>query len=391
MTRKLLKALGAHGLHATGGDRLLGTLSGRSRRPLVLCYHRVVEDVRAHPSSAPAMLVSAETLERQLDWVGRRYRFVGLDELARRVVEGSENGSRRGSARPLAAVTFDDGYADVYHHGFPLLRRKGIPSAIFLTTDLVGSGRLHTHDRLFLLLQQTADLLGGPGLEEVLRSTGADLVWSSLPAGPAERRLVEVKERLLALSPGQDVERLVALLEATLEERRAPLSISEQLREDLATMSWEMVREMHAAGVTVGSHTRTHRILPNEETADVMAELAVSKAALEARLGGEVAHLAYPGGQYCPRTVAAAEAAGYRYAYTTCYHGFPERPHLAIPRKTFWERSSAGLAGGFSPAVVSCQVEGVFDLVSPCRSDHHVRRRSGAPHRPTRMPEEATP
>lgn len=393
MTRRFLKALGAGGLYATRADRLVGTLSGRSRRPLILCYHRVVEDVRAHPTSAPAMLVSVETLERQLDWVGRRYRFVSLDELAQGLEEGPdgrlEAGAPASNGRPPAAVTFDDGYADVYHHGFPLLRRKGIPAAVFLTTDLVGTDRLHAHDELFVLLQRAARHLGERGLEAALRKAGANPGWRFLPAEPPEQRLVEIKEGLLARLPARQVERLVTALERQVAGDGAGTAIPERLRQDLAPMSWNMVREMHAAGFTIGSHTRTHRVLPNEDEADVLAELAASKAALEERLGGEVAHLAYPAGQYCPRTVAAAEAAGYRYAYTTCYHGFRERPLLAIPRKTFWERTSSGLADTFSPAIVSCQVEGVFDLLRPCRSDHRIRSRSAAKRPSNRLPEEA--
>jgi peptidoglycan/xylan/chitin deacetylase (PgdA/CDA1 family) len=131
-----------------------------------------------------------------------------------------------------------------------------------------------------------------------------------------------------------------------------------------------MLREMHAGGMTVGSHTRTHRTLPNEPEEAVWSELAGSKRTLEDQLGAEVRHLSYPGGQFSRATVEAAAAAGYRCAYTTCSHTDPGHPLLTIPRRTFWELSSAGLAGRFSPAIASCQVQGVLDLVSPCRADH---------------------
>lgn len=386
MTRRVLKSIGAHGLHATGADRVLGALSGRSRQPLILCYHRVVEDVRAHPQAAPAMLVSVATLERQLDWVGRRYRFAGLDEVARAI----ESGSPRRGGRPLAAVTFDDGYADVYHHGFPLLARKGIPPAVFLTTGLVGTDGLHAHDELFRLLLRAAGRLGAEGLESLLREAGAAPGWRPSQAPLAGRPLVELTERLLTDSSASEVDDLIERLEAALaagpEGGAAPAGVAPP---ELAPMSWAMVRELHAAGATVGSHTRSHRMLPNEDEPDVLTELTLSKRTIEEHVGAEVHHLAYPGGQYCPRTVAAAEAAGYRYAYTTCHHGFRDRPLLAIQRRTFWERSSAGVSRPFSPAIAACQVEGILDLVRPCRSDHRPRRRSGAPRRPTLG--EATP
>src|SRR5262249_19910355 len=127
-------------------DRLIGTLADSRTLPVVLGYHRVVENFACEAGRAiPAMLTSRRMLAQQLDWIGRRYRFVTLDELGERMERGA-------SLRGLAAVTFDDGYRDVYEHAFPLLTRKGIPGAIFVVTDLVGTDELHEHDKLNMLL-----------------------------------------------------------------------------------------------------------------------------------------------------------------------------------------------------------------------------------------------
>src|SRR5205814_5521897 len=115
-------------------------------RALVLGYHQVVEHEREAGPSIPAMVISAAMLERQLDWVGRHFRFVSLDELGRALESGAPPGP------PPAAVTFDDGYRDVYEHAFPLLQRKGIPAAIFVVTDLVGRRFWQHHDRLYHLV-----------------------------------------------------------------------------------------------------------------------------------------------------------------------------------------------------------------------------------------------
>jgi peptidoglycan/xylan/chitin deacetylase (PgdA/CDA1 family) len=360
MNRGLLKELGASGLHATGVDRVIGAVTGRSRLPLVVCYHRVVDEPRRHPDSAPAMLIGVRTLERQLDWIGRRYRFVGLDELS----QGLETDLR--TARPVAAVTFDDGYADVYHRALPLLQRKGIPAAVFVPTDFIGTERLLAHDELYTLVRRARRQLGARGLVGLLDRLG---VSRDELAPLRARRPVSFVERLLGGSPRRRVVELIRGLERVAE-------VPERLRDELRPMSWPMVEELHAAGMTIGSHTRSHRVLPNETARTIAAELRGSKRELERRLGAEVIHLAYPDGQFCPLTVEAAAAAGYRYAYATCFDGSPERPLLAIPRRTFWERSGAG-TGGFSPAVAACQVHGVFDALRPCAKDHGPRPRPG--------------
>ena len=362
MRRRLLKHLAAQGLRATGADRLIGAWSGSARRPLVLCYHRVVEDVRRHPWSAPAMLVSLRTLEAQLDWIGRRYRFVGLDELA----AGLE-GANAGRAKPHAAITFDDGYADAYHHAFPLLKRKGIPAGFFVVTGTAGTDRLLPHDELFVLLRRIAEERGPAGLAAALARGGVEERLHPPAAGAVVGRtaLVELSERLLGTLPLRSVRRL-------LHSFRRDASLPEELRDELRAMSWPMIAELDRSGMTIGCHTHNHRILSHEPRTRVVEVLRRSKAALEERLGHPVRHLAYPNGQFSAASVEAAATAGFRYAYSICSHRYPARPLLAIPRRVFWEGTTAGLRGGFSPAVASCQVQGVFDALRPCPWDHGI-------------------
>src|SRR2546428_115579 len=72
----------ACGMTWTGVDALLHAVTGSGRWPLVIGYHRVVSDLaRASINSIPSMLISERTLERHLDWIGRRFRFVSVDDL----------------------------------------------------------------------------------------------------------------------------------------------------------------------------------------------------------------------------------------------------------------------------------------------------------------------
>ena len=147
MIRNLLKAGTARVLTGTRMDRVLESLTGSGPIPLILGYHHVVENYsESVRTSMPSLLISQRMLERHLDWVGQRYQFVHLDDLGTRLESGEQ------IPRPLAAVTFDDGYSDFYHHAAPLLRRKGIPATVFVVTDFVGTGEPQVHDLLYLLL-----------------------------------------------------------------------------------------------------------------------------------------------------------------------------------------------------------------------------------------------
>jgi hypothetical protein len=136
-------------------------------------------------------------------------------------------------------------------------------------------------------------------------------------------------------------------------------------------LSWEMLAHMVRAGVIVGSHTRSHAWLTQESPIDVLDEARGSREEIARRLGITVEHFAYPDGRFDAATVRAVAAAGYRFAYTTCTHRDPRHPLLTLPRRMLWENACVDAVSRFSPAIMSCQVHGVWSLMGGCGQDHH--------------------
>lgn len=99
-------------------------------------------------------------------------------------------------------------------------------------------------------------------------------------------------------------------------------------------MSGARLREIRAAGMTVGSHTVNHVKLGEATPAVQRTELADSKAALEDLLGEAVGHLCYPFGSFNLNAVRTAAQTGYVSA-TTCLRGAatPADSPFALPRK----------------------------------------------------------
>jgi peptidoglycan/xylan/chitin deacetylase (PgdA/CDA1 family) len=101
-----------------------------------------------------------------------------------------------------------------------------------------------------------------------------------------------------------------------------PLDIPElaaqaaQYANELATMTWNDLRELIERGVEVGSHTATHPHLTRLGDAELDAELRTSKERLEEELGRRCAYLAYPFGEDDGRVHAAAARAGYDAAFS---------------------------------------------------------------------------
>jgi len=76
-------------------------------------------------------------------------------------------------------------------------------------------------------------------------------------------------------------------------------------------LTTDMLRDLDAAGVTIGSHGATHRFLTTCDDEELRRELVESKTTLEEIVGKPVLTLAAPGGQSDDRVVAEARRAGY--------------------------------------------------------------------------------
>lgn len=341
---------------------------------MVLGYHRVVNDFSsAMKASIPSMLISRRMFERHLDSIGRRFRYVPLE-----AVEATVVGQGRRFGGPTAAITFDDGYRDFYHFAFPILKKKGIPAAVFVVTDFISAPHLLPHDQLYRLLCQAFSQWPRPywRLVCVLQDLG---ITAELRAQfkTVANNPFGLTRLLLTRLPQREIVRITE----TLSERLQPADDS---LEDFKPLTCEMLAEMVQSGMTIGSHTRTHILLTNESPGRVHEELEGSRHDLESRLGVPIHRFAYPDGHFDSRTVQAVAAAGYRFAYTTCRHRDPNYPVLTIPRTLLWENSCLDSRGGFSPAVMNCQMTGLFSFLACCDQDHYS---PGSASGPVRMQE----
>jgi len=337
--------------------RISALLARPPYRPLILGYHRVVEDFAAAAhTEMPSLLISRDMFERHIDWVGRQFRFASLDEIGERVASGNP------FTEPVAAITFDDGYRDVFDHAYPVLKRKGIPAAMFVVTNLVGRASWLHHDRLYRLMAKAFAVWDDPrrqllGLLSDLRLPAAHRLSAR---AATEDAMTMVSTLVPELSHAQ-VDQVLEGLEAAVGNGFGPAP---------RALSWSMLAEMRRSGFVIGSHTETHVSLPIESAGTVTAELEGSKRTLERELGEPISHFAYPGGQFTATVVEALHRAGYRFGYTACPHGDPRHPELTIERLLLWEGSSVDADGRFSEDILSCQAHRLWPPTRRCQVRH---------------------
>jgi peptidoglycan/xylan/chitin deacetylase (PgdA/CDA1 family) len=331
------------------------------RAPLVIGYHRVVPDFEAaRRTMMPSMLVSRGMLERQLDCLGRFYRFVSVDDL------GAAGTDRPRRGKPAAAVTFDDGYRDVYEHAFPLLRRKGIPAAVFVVTDFAGTDRPLLNDRVYRLAAHLLPRWRHPAKEAAQRLTTLGVSGEQVHAIASATVTPIAFTR--ALVTGLTYDALTRVADRLEADAQGDLP----LPDGALPASWDMLREMRRAGMTIGSHTARHIRMTNEARVLQEGETAASRARIERELGEPVDQFAYPDGDFNSASVRVVDTAGYRWAYTTCRHRDPYHSSLTVPRLMLWEHSSIDMSGRLSAHILRCQSRGVLAGSRACSYVAHA-------------------
>jgi peptidoglycan/xylan/chitin deacetylase (PgdA/CDA1 family) len=312
-------------MYHSGAVQILRRLSERRRVASlhVLVYHRVNDDRDPIFPGVPV-----DVFARQMEFVGRHF-------TVRPLVEAVEV-LRRGEATDNAvAVTFDDGYMDNFTHALPVLRRFGIPATVFLATDVVGTGRILWHDRVFAAFRETtaSELTGfGPLPSFSLRTLDGKL--------GAMGRVLAFLRRQDDLIRSQWIERLARRLR--VEDRTVVSGLM---------LGWGEVKAMQAAGVAFGSHSCSHPILSRVNLERVREEIVESRRCIEQQLGMPVRAFAYPNGRpgdFDATTKRLLAEAGYTCAVTTTagVNG-PDQDPFELRRGQPWDEDLATFAVKF--------------------------------------------
>jgi peptidoglycan/xylan/chitin deacetylase (PgdA/CDA1 family) len=108
---------------------------------------------------------------------------------------------------------------------------------------------------------------------------------------------------------------------------------------ELATMTWDGLRDLAERGLEIGSHTVTHPHLPRLSDDELRRELVESRERVESELRRACGLFAYPFGDHDGRVRAAARAAGYHAAFALTTGADPA-DRYAVPRFGIWRKDT---------------------------------------------------
>jgi len=275
---------------------------------IVLTFHRVLTDSELQQTaSLGGMIVRRQTFADFLKYASQQCEFTDLQYEP----EWESNGKLK------LAVTFDDGWADNAESAYPIASQYHVPLVIFIVPEKIGTA-------LPFWPERTAVALDRAGRTDSIQRSIEEL--KGLRVQERETRINQM------LGTGGAVESSAAVDK---------------------TMTWEKIAELHAGGVTFGSHTSTHEILTMVPAAQAEQEIVSSRKAIQQKLGGSCHLFSYPNGDCSEDVQALVTRAGYKFAFLNQEPGVWTRdcdPFL-IPRVNACEYHLVDSKGNFSPLI----------------------------------------
>ena len=340
-----LKQLVRAGTAAT--CRVLRQLAQAERRIAdslsILCYHRVLPRERKRAYFIEDLVVTPECFRAQCRTLRRHYNVLPLHAAVGQLIE------QRSSDKPLAVITFDDGYVDNHSYAFPVLKELGLCATFFVIADLVGTGSAPWYDRV------------GRAVASLARQARLHAVLADCALPGCERQR----------APGTDGRWVVAQLKTMQPDHRHRL-IEQVCHEagvdnvcpDDRIMDVGHLTDLVQHGHEVGSHSATHEILPLLSDDALAREVAGSRATVATTLGCPVHSFCYPNGDVDARVAQAVERAGYDAAVTT-RSGLNTRvdSRFWLRRWFVHEDRLAGVSGRHSDALFRMEISGLADRV----------------------------
>lgn len=346
MIKRLLRTSSAAACRASG---LLARAEKRNRdRLTILCFHRVLPPERKRAYFGPDLVVTPPAFHACCRVLRERFEVLPLSDAVQAWP------SRAEVDRPLAAITFDDGYRDNHQYAAPILAEWKLRATFFVIADLVGTTHVSWYDhmgRAAMLLHQRGRLG-----DVLCQDGGQPMASSDLNGSPAEaaaRRTVAFAKQLEPPARRKLLDRL---------SDAAGLAVTD-LSEDWI-MDRQQLEALTSAGHEIGSHTRTHEILPLLDDATLENETTGSRQVLEKILGRPVRSFCYPNGDQDDRVVAAVRAAGYANAVIT-EPGNNDRgaDPYRLKRWFIHEGRLAGPSGGTSASLLRMELSALADRV----------------------------
>lgn len=239
----------------------------------------------------------------QMEYLKKHFTVVSLEEACARLKEGTSN-----VEKPLAVVTFDDGYVGNYKVVLPIIETLNIPVTVFVATSAVLDDSIYWYDKIVNMLPLDKNTV--IGLDKY------SLGNFRIPRRKGVRRWSKIQKLLAALKQVNPLER-----EKIISDILDDLSGDNkgcQPNIQLKHMTVDELKKLSESPlVTIGAHSHCHNRLSQLNSNDIKESIELSKELLQSWLGFPVRFFSYPDGDYNEMIIGAVREARLECALTT--------------------------------------------------------------------------
>lgn len=234
----------------------------------VLTYHGVVSD--SHTINDYCFIKQSD-FDEQMKYLSENFHVKNTDDAY--LNESS-------SEKPVAVITFDDGFMNNFEYAFPILKKYRLPATIFLSTKFIDTDETIWFCRVIQIIESCEiDEIVWDGIKLKIRTNEEKRLASS-----------KIQEDLKLKSPceiDKELDRLCEQLNVRFSISGSPYQM----------LTGENIKEMLDSGlIHFGAHTHKHAILSRLSEADAKKEVMTSISEVERITGVACKTFAYPNG-----------------------------------------------------------------------------------------------
>lgn len=276
---------------------------------VILTYHRISNYTRKENKrvfyAKFEIGISKKLFETQMRYIKEKMCPMPLQEMVRLIREGEKIPDH------AVAITFDDGYQDVYNNAFPILKKCQIPATIFVLPQNIGCTNILWWDRLAELIRRTSKK--SLDLRKILGRNDAHLEYLRKFKLTSNREKNKVMSLLNECFINMSQEKVALGMEMLQEELEVEESNIEKAH---IMLTWDQITEMNKWGISMEAHTLSHPDVTKMDSIKLQKELEESKRIVEEKTNRKVSGFAYPYGFYNEKTIEILKKTGFEYAVT---------------------------------------------------------------------------
>lgn len=238
----------------------------------ILTYHNIVQ---GKLPVNDACFLDVTLFEQQIAYLNRNFLILPLSEAFEQ--------AKKKNTKPIAVITFDDGFYSNYSLAFPILKKHKAPATIFLTTNMIDSNKTIWFCDLVHMLAIT---------------TKKHFVWDNITFDLSNTKKKELASKQIQqrLKRGNQASLFNSLSEvAQLLECELKNNYSKESAYCMLTQ--EAISEMlDSRIIEFGAHSQNHIILAKEDIRLAESEIIQSIKTVEKLTKQDCLYFAYPNG-----------------------------------------------------------------------------------------------